>query len=111
MAALDDLYHDLLAAGGCDPALDTRLVEILDAQAADYTASVEACLRLVASALPGWRLHIGYSVSGMFPYASLTDDRYRFAAEAPTVPLAILRAMVGALRTLPAATPAAASAL
>lgn len=99
MAALDDLYRDLVAATGADPTLDNRLLDILDAPAADYTASVEACRRLVASKLPGWRLHIGYGVSGVFPYASLADDRRRCLAEAPTVPLAILRVLVDALRT------------
>ena len=97
MTALDELYRALVHAGGADPALDARLVETLGVPQAGYTASVEACQRLTADRLPGWRLHLGYGVSGVFPYAALTDGEQRHAAEAPTVPLAILRALLETL--------------
>jgi len=97
VTALDELHHALVQAGGSDPALDARLVETLGVPQAGYTASVEACRHLTANKLPGWRLHLGYGVSGVFPYAALTDGQQRRAAEAPTVPLAILRALLATL--------------
>jgi len=46
---------------------------------------------LIKGILPQWRLHVGYGVSGVLPYASLTRGDCHFEAEAATVPLAILR--------------------
>lgn len=95
MSALDELSHGLTSASGADALLDAALAQVLDVPQDGYTGSVEACRRLVAAALPGWRLHIGYGASGIFPYAALVNDsRQRYAAEAPTVPLAILRALM-----------------
>lgn len=96
---LRPLLAALEAATGSDPALDSSVARALDAggaAAGDYTASVDRCLGLLATALPGWTWHVGYGAGGLFPYAALTDGRVRVVAEAPTVPLALLVAMVKA---------------
>jgi hypothetical protein len=98
MPGLDDLSHALAAATGADPAIDRTIEAVLGGPAAAYTASVEDCRRLVAARLPDARLHVGYSVSGVFPYAAVTRGAQRSTAEAPTVPLAILRALTDAVR-------------
>ena len=81
---LGPLLAALEAATGSDPALDSSV------------ASVDRCLGLLATALPGWTWHVGYGAGGLFPYAALTNGRVRVVAEAPTVPLALLVAMVKA---------------
>lgn len=68
-----------------------------------YTASVDTCLALIGRALPGWRWHVGHGPRGILPYAVLTRDEgdgphRRAEAVAPTVPLALLRALVKARR-------------
>ena len=96
---LGPLLAALEAATGSDPALDSSVARALDAggaAAGDYTASVDRCLGLLATALPGWTWHVGYGAGGLFPYAALTNGRVRVVAEAPTVPLALLVAMVKA---------------
>ncbi|WP_431855304.1 hypothetical protein [Azospirillum sp.] len=85
---------ELKAATGADAALDQAIAEAFQAPPADYTESVERCRALVVSVLPGWHLHLGYGVSGILPYAELSNGDQRHVAEAPTVPLAVLRALV-----------------
>lgn len=72
----------LNAATGPDAALDTMIAEVFHAPPAGYTESVEDCRRLVGSALPGWELHLGFGVSGLFPYALIGKGNHR-AVEAP----------------------------
>ncbi|MDO8606766.1 MAG: hypothetical protein Q7R40_09540 [Phaeospirillum sp.] len=91
-----DLGRRLREATGADTALDLALSAAFGQTAAPFTASVDASRALVAAALPGWRLHLGYDVSGMFPYASLSKDGARVVSDAPTVPLAVLRSAVAA---------------
>jgi len=92
------LAAGLKAASGPDIALDEAIVEALGVPAAGYTESVAECRRLVALALPNGHLHVGFGVSGIFPYCVVRDGALRGEAEAPTVPLAILRALVDVLR-------------
>ena len=63
-----------------------------------YTASVDACLALVATKLPGKHL---YFCSGPgHQYANIQDDEGypEMAMFAPTLPLAILRALFDTIR-------------
>lgn len=96
MADWSELAARLKAAAGADGALDGAVATGFGLPPADYTASVDHCRALIASALPGWSLHLGYGVSGVFPYATLGRGDRRHTAEAPTVPLAMLRAAVAA---------------
>lgn len=89
------LTEALRAASGADNALDARLAAELGAVPADFTASVDAALGLVRHALPGWGWHVGWHADGVTPYASLHDQARTIHVEAtaPTVPLALLRAL------------------
>mgnify|MGYP001810377415 CR=1 FL=1 len=97
MADLCILSTELNAANGGDPVLDRLIAEAFEQPAAPYTESVERCRALVAACLPQWHLHVGYGVSGVLPYAALSQGQRHVEAEGPTVPLAILRALVMAV--------------
>jgi hypothetical protein len=96
MADWQDLAAALTAATGGDHGLDRAIAEAFAQAPAEYTESVAACRSLVAVALSGWKLHVGYGVSGLFPYAALSSGEIHLEAEAPTLPLAILRVAVAA---------------
>lgn len=83
-ARLDAALHALVAPGGA-------------VEAPSYTGSVDACLALVRALLPDWRWHVGHGATGVLPYATLSRGEVRFAADGPTVPLALLRAAVRAI--------------
>jgi len=108
------LLARLQQASGSDRDLDLAILRVLEPSgetsrtetAPDYTGSVPVSMALVRRHLPDWRLHLGYGVRGIFPYAALSrraDER--FEATAPTVPLAILRALVEALASRPTHAP------
>ncbi len=92
------------AATGHDDALDRAIADALDGGGSDvgdppgYTASVDQCIALIHRALPGWGWHVGYGPRGILPYASVTDADHsqRFEASAPTVPLALIAALIEA---------------
>jgi hypothetical protein len=84
----------LAQATGADADLDKAIAAAFQQPPGDYTASVEKCRTLVAAALPGWTLHLGFGASGVFPYASLAGNGTRVVVDAGTVPLAVLRAAV-----------------
>ncbi|MCA1907663.1 MAG: hypothetical protein LDL39_04805 [Magnetospirillum sp.] len=86
-ALLDD-------APGGSVGLDDLVAQVYGVPAGPYSESVDRCLELVKSVVPGWRLHVGYGVSGVLPYASLTQAGTHYEAEGPTVPLAVLRVVV-----------------
>lgn len=103
--SLTRLAAEITAATGADPALDRHLAEVLhddpDAEGPhDYSGSVDACLRLIARVAPDWHWHVGHGPDGILPYAALSkgeaNDR-RFESAAPTVPLALLGALLQAL--------------
>jgi hypothetical protein len=116
MPSLAALARRLAHATGADPALDAVIAAALDPDrppgpapdpalrpAPGYTASVDACLDLIARALPGWRWHVGHGANGVLPYAALSHadadadgDGRRVEAAGPTMPLALLRALVQA---------------
>lgn len=95
-----DLAGRLERANGGDAGLDRDVAEAFGAEAGDYSESVEKAQALVAAALPDWKLHLGFGATGVFPYASLASGPTRVVCDAPTVPLAILRAAVGAKATV-----------
>ncbi|CAA7626108.1 hypothetical protein [Magnetospirillum sp. SS-4] len=103
----NDLGRRLTQASGSDAGLDAAVAKAFAQPEAGYTSSVEACRALVAAALPGWRLHLGYGVTGTFPYASLSRDGCHIVSDAPTVPLAILRSAVEAASSAPSSPPPA----
>lgn len=88
----------LAAATGADPALDRAVQAAFGPAEApgDYSASIERCRALLARVLPGWRWHLGWGASGLFPYARLERGGERVSDEGPTVPIALLRALVRA---------------
>ncbi|MBC7905418.1 MAG: hypothetical protein H7Y60_01560 [Rhodospirillaceae bacterium] len=92
MADWGALAERLEVATGADADLDGMLAQSLSLPANIYTGSVDAARALVAVALPGWHLHVGFDVSGLFPYAAITQGDIHVEATAPTVPLAVLRA-------------------
>lgn len=96
MADWQVLAAALAAATGGDHGLDQAVADAFGQSPAEYTESVAACRALAAAALPGWKLHVGYGVSGLFPYAALSRDETHLEAEATSLPLAILRVAVAA---------------
>ena len=96
----DDLTALLAQATGSDRALDGALARLLDPGASgtppDYTASVDRAVELVHALLPGWSWHVGWNATGVLPYATLHRAERLVEASAPTVPLALLRALVRA---------------
>jgi hypothetical protein len=99
--ALRDLLERLTAAEGHDVRLDRAIAETLDPRPAateapepDYTASVDRCLDLLHRVLPGWHWHVGFGATGLLPYGFVSGAGGRFEPTAPTVPLALLVAIV-----------------
>ena len=64
-----------------------------------YTASIDAALGLVTRLLPGWRLAMYTDGEGKGPccLAMLDDEPVKANCHAPTLPLALLTALVSAL--------------
>ncbi len=84
----------LKTASGPDPAIDVVIAEAFGMPMAAYSESAADCRRLVARVLPDWRLHLGFDGAGGRPYAVVSNADIRVEAEAPTVPLAILTALM-----------------
>ena len=98
---LEDLLKRTAATTGADAELDRLIAARLEGSDApapvpDYTASVDSCLGLIARVLPGWHWHVGFGPRGIFPYATLREGEDLFEALAPTVPLALLQAVMQA---------------
>lgn len=93
---MSDLAPLLDAATGADAAIDKALAECFGLSLKTYSGDVEDARALVAAILPGWNLHLGYDVLGVFPYAALTKGAVHLEAEAAALPLAILRVAVKA---------------
>lgn len=86
-----ELARRLDAATGPDSALDAAL------GGEAVTESAEGAAAWARATLPDWHLHVGFDVSGVLPYAALNGTGRHVEASAPTVPLAILRAVVKVL--------------
>jgi len=122
MADLNALYDQLTAAEGPAAPLsiavlvafgrDPAAAPALVATWADPVASVDAALDLVERALPGWSCSVtkGEDLRPLYPGAWCSAKvqgpqlgEFQFA-QAPTAPLAILRALVAALMARAPAT-------
>ena len=107
-ARLQSLADAIAAATGRDDELDQSIADLLDPEppdpVPDYTASVEACIALIGRALPGSTWHVGYGADGVTPNAAVRQNHGRHRAAAPTIPLALLRALVAARRQPPKPT-------
>lgn len=90
------LLAELERATGTDTAIDARIATAFGAAVTGYTASADPCVELLKAKLPGWTWHVGWAGSGVFPYARLEHDGHKVRVEAPTVPLALIRAIVRA---------------
>jgi len=97
------LIEKLGAATGSDRELDRDLAALNGAEVLDYTSSVDRSVDLLHALLPGWSWHVGWDAQGIMPYATVHLDERIFEARAPTVPIALLRAMMAALRAPPPA--------
>jgi len=105
--SLEKLERRVVAATGGDAELDRLIRDTLDAgneASPGYSSSVDDCIALIGTVLPGWAWHVGHGARGIFPYASLhpkspAEGRSELRAEATaaTVPLALLQALVKAL--------------
>ncbi len=93
MTEKEDLATAVRQASGADVKIDRAIARLFGVAEADYSSSVEQCRALAGQLLPDWRLHVGYGASGVFPYASLTRGDAAFEADAPTLPLAVLRVL------------------
>lgn len=96
MTNWNEIEAALGAATGADERLDGLVAAAFGCPAVHYSGSIEACRRLIATCLPGWNLHLGFDVRGVFPYAALTNGPLHLEAEASALPLAILKAAVKA---------------
>ncbi len=103
-----DLLRRVEQASGAEQELDHDLAAAFCVAAAPFTASVPDCRTLTETAMPGMKLHLGYGASGVFPYASLSGEGLHVVSEAATVPLAILKSLVGAAAARVRSTPPAA---
>lgn len=102
----NSLLSKISRATGADRSLDRRIASELDTSITndptpDYTASVDQCIGLLKRVLPGWRWRIGYGPVGIRIYAFVDNGKQRHEATAPTVPLALLSAILKAKHTGP----------
>lgn len=104
VASLETLVGD---ASGPSEDIDQAIAAALDGDtnkdtACPYTSSVDECIALIKRTLPDWHWHVGHGPLGIVPYASMSrnePDPVLVEATAPTVPLALLRALMKALST------------
>ncbi|QHD70634.1 hypothetical protein GS397_26355 (plasmid) [Sphingobium yanoikuyae] len=92
------LSERLEVADGPDPTIDEEIARVFQTEPADFLSSAVAARKLVGDVWPEARLNVGYDVSGVFPTATVTCGKKRGSSVAPTVSLAILRALMGALK-------------
>ena len=101
-SAQASLMKRLRQATGPDGGVDTAVAAMFGGDSdpvPSYTASVDACIALMRRTLPDWHWHVGHGPSGIVPYASMTRnaDDLHVEATAPTVPLALLGALLKAV--------------
>ena len=95
---LDAIIERLEVVDGPDPTIDQEIARMFQTEPADFLSSAVAARKLVGDVWPEARLNVGYDVSGVFPTATVTCGKRRGSSVAPTVSLAILRALTGALK-------------
>ena len=104
---LATLQHLVSKAVGASDQIDQEICLAFDddrdgQKLTPYTASVDECITLISRVLPDWHWHVGHGPMGVIPYASMTqnngeDGSIHVEATAPTVPLALLGALIKAL--------------
>lgn len=94
---LGRLAEALETASGADKQIDATIADLFGLDPAEFTSSAEVSRRLGAQLLPRWELRVGYDVCGIFPTATVSLGDRRHSAVAPTVPLAVLRALISAV--------------
>lgn len=94
---LGRLVEALEMASGSDKQIDATIAELFGLDPAEFTSSAEVSRRLGAQLLPHWQLRVGYDVCGIFPSATASLEDRRHSSVAPTVPLAVLRALISAV--------------
>ncbi|WP_234180939.1 hypothetical protein, partial [Sphingopyxis sp. NFH-91] len=82
---------------GSDKQIDASIAELFEIEPAEFTSSAAESRRLSAQLLPHWQLRVGYDVCGIFPSATVSLGDRRHSSVAPTVPLAVLRALISAV--------------
>lgn len=92
-----ELNDKVKIAIGADKNLDKRIAEALAMQPMEFTADIEDAKAIVEHLFPDAHIHLGYGVTGVFPCATLSVAGRLYVSEAPTVPIAILRASFSAL--------------
>ena len=104
-----DLAKKIGNASGPSENIDQAICAALDMDTSKditppYTGSVDECIALVKRILPDWHWHLGHGPLGIVPYATMTrddgaDGSIHVEATAPTVPLALLGALMKALKS------------
>lgn len=108
---LASLERQIGDASGPSEGIDLAIAATLDGELESeaplpYTASVDDCIALIKRTLPDWHWHVGHGPLGIVPYASMSEnggdtEPMLVEATAPTVPLALLRVLMKALRSRP----------
>lgn len=80
-------------ARGASGTTDQMVAKALRVDLRDYSSSIEAARGLADRLFPNAVLHVGFDALGILPVATLTGAGPAIAETAPTVPLAILRAI------------------
>lgn len=94
---METLEKALLRASGSDARIDACIAKTFRVSKIDYSSDAMAARELVAQVLPQATLRVGYDVNGILPAASVLSGKLSHSAVAPTVPLAILRALLSAV--------------
>lgn len=94
---LGHLADALEVVSGSDKQIDASIAELFEIEPAEFTSSAAESRRLSAQLLPHWQLRVGYDVCGIFPSATVSLGDRRHSSVAPTVPLAVLRALISAV--------------
>lgn len=90
------LSRKIRVATGSDKELDKCIGQILAIEVAEFTGSIEHAKSVLKMLLPDAELHVGYGATGIFPCATVATAGHLYTNEAPTVPIAILRACFSA---------------
>lgn len=98
MPNVDRLAEQLDIATSVDPAIDELIAETFEIPVIGFTSSAMTARDLVARILPEASLRVGFDVCGFLPSATIRNGSGDCTAVAPSVPIAILRAMMRAMQ-------------
>jgi len=100
---LAELVQMITSATGPDDKLDASINAAIGPMPTGesiepaFTRSVDACIELIEYHFPHGHWHVGFDPRGIEPYAGLSYGNKRLESQAPTVPLALLSALIKAL--------------